>query len=164
MLGLKKKARAEDVALALLTIANGSEESNAGWIRYLKELDVKLNEGRVLDELKCLRVFVVELAVLATLRDPSRQRVFDAYRAPFEKMGSLDPESHSALAGLATRVVQYRKAAAMPHHIGPAWTVGCAFAEFCGAKEDIRIVGMAGIEFKLIYKLTTEYLSNFKIV
>lgn len=162
---LRKKATASDVALGVLMFVKGSEQSAAGWLKCLSELDVRLDERRVLDELVCLRIFAGHYAISEALgRKPERQRVVDTYDAQFDRETKQYPEDFGARELIKTRVVAYAKAAATAHHIGPPWTVGCLFAELCGAKEDIRIVTMGGTEFKLVVKFVSEYVKSFRVV
>jgi hypothetical protein len=161
---LKKRASASDVALQVLMLVEGSRQSDAEWVKSLEELGVQLDRRRVLDELLLLRIFAGEYAICEALgQKPERHRVLQAYHAQFARETEW-PEDIRAREAIKTRTVAYTKAALTPHHIGPAWTVGCLFAELCGKKEDLRFVVVGGMQLKLTVKFASEHVRSFRIV
>ena len=104
------------------------------------------------NELQFLATFAVDHAISTVVGAPNlTQPILDEFYArlwhsDFDRTGYL------------SRAAAYADAVAIPHHDGPGWQVGDAFAQFCGRPGDFFTINQGYNVFMTSYRAISEFI------
>ncbi len=159
---LKEKGEATplEMGTTLLELAWKSNAESEYSERF-RELEV--DPTRALAELLYLRVFSVDHAAFTALEsNPARDAVLEVYRAHLDVIDGIAGSPDRLREGRHKRVLSYAKAFESQHHLGPGWTVGCKFAEFCGQEKDLGLVMLGAIAFASTSMAVGDFLKSVR--
>jgi hypothetical protein len=159
--GSKKEVTAIEMGSALFRLITDSENRDQDTIKLLQDADDTIKQ-KVLKEMLYLRVFAIDTAVTNTLGEtPERDGVLSTFHDHVKRLAGLTGET--LWKDLEMRLSNYEEAFNTPHHRGPAFQVGKAFASFCGYEMDAVVMLTGGAEFTSIATTASDLLKSFQI-
>ena len=157
----KKETSAMEMGRALMQIVSGSESSNQAALKFLHDADDTVKQ-RILNEMLFLRVFAIDTAVTNVLGEtPERDGVLSTFYDHVKRLAGLTRAT--LWKDLEIRLFTYEEAFNTPHHRGPAFQVGKAFASFCGYEMDAVVMLTGGAEFTSTASTVSDLLKSSQI-
>jgi hypothetical protein len=139
-----------------------SDETDAVILKYFKD-EAGMNVSQIKIELICLRAFIVDFAVWATLKDETeRTDVLVAFYSELEELARR-ADAANLLKLIKSRIFTYSEAVKEPTNLGPAWPIGKAFGKFCG-NDSLHDIMLGSIEFGATHKQVCESVKKFKLL
>ncbi len=105
-------------------------------VKHMTEYSIALIE----DEIMMLNIFITDFAAQSILgsNSPAKKAILDAFYSCWEKMAS-DVDVPDIIDDIKERLWEYSRALKTTHTMGPAFTIGKAFAKFCDYEMDAGI-------------------------
>lgn len=161
MLFQQKTLTPRSVGNALIWVVQGSEENNAVEMRELENAGV--DRRTAWDESLFLRAFTVHFAIVMCLRaDKKREAVLNKYYRNLRSAFGDSPETWEVI---QTRFRVYSEAVTTTSASGErAFSVGGAFAIFCGSSGSPLTIRVGSAIFENNYRLVSESINSINIV
>jgi hypothetical protein len=151
-----------EVGTGLLTLAEISEKREQEYSERLKNSGIDPEKGLI--ELMYLRLFSADYAAYSALEGhAARDAVLNVYRAHMEEVEGLTKSRVELGQRRLSRFVAHAEAVRRQHHLGPAWMVGCKFAELCACEKDLRMVMLGSNAFAAISIAVAKFLKSIEI-
>jgi len=156
----KQKTTASEIGIALLQVLSTDLSS------VLNNLEAGYDRQRIHDELVYLKAFVIDYATSLSLgnNSPETKAILNVYYINLHEMakkGTLSADFYENL--YYKRLPVYEEAVKTPHKLGSPWTVGVAFANFCGAYLDIKMTMLGSSVFVEQCEAISKVLKSYRI-
>jgi hypothetical protein len=157
----KKEVTAIEMGSALVRLISASENSDQTTFHFLQDVDDSIKQ-QVLNEILFLRVFAIDTAVTSVLGEaPERDGVLGTFYDHVKRLAGLTGET--LWKDLEVRLLTYEEAFNTPHHRGPAFQVGKAFAKFCGYDMSAIVMMAGSAEFTAAAVSASDLVKSFQI-
>ncbi len=161
---LKKKVTAQELGTGLVHLDGRVAESHADTLQKHPGFDANFDTTNVRNEMVFLRIFTFDFAVATSLDNAESKAVLDVHYGLWGKMLNERPDGAAIFTTLKKHLLVYTAAVKTPHHLGPPYAVGKAFAELCGHPMDAVVTLFGGLLFTGTFKCVSDFVKSYRVV
>jgi len=163
----KEKITTKKLAICLLAFVRSSKVFDQEKIDILNHFPSEINLDRQLvqRELICLRAFVADTAITATISDTTvKNAALASYYFHLEKMVEEGKFGNISYDVFVKSLLAYKKAIIKTEKHGPGWAIGKTFVELYGGGEDAFAVTDGSVFFVSSLKVMSDFIKTRRIV